>query len=440
MKNRIYPFVILLTGMVSFPTASWSVPGVTDTEIVLGSVLPLEGRAAGLGRGMQAGLERALAGQHIGERGVRVLFTNDVYEPALTPIKVRQLTRKGIFSMIGNVGTPTAAASLPILKAENIPAVGFFTGAGLLRTGDGPVINYRASYVQETEAVINAALQAGLKPEQICAYVQNDAFGKAGLLGVQAALKRAGAAPSVLEGLDTLLATSTQAELVAKTGFGAPVNEKGPVGVYVRNSREVAPGYESLKNWEKKTGYQCRLVVTAGAYDNIAQFVKLARDRGEGWIVSAVSFTGADEFSAELKRLGVTENIIMSQVVPLLDSDLPIVKEARSALGDDFGFVSLEGYIVGKMTLRLLQDAGQPLSREGFVEHARKARFDLGGLAIDFTRNGYQGSDLVVVSHLTDSGYRDMRDQEWNKMLEGDRMPEVSKVFEGSPAPSRPKK
>jgi len=427
MQSRIQRFTVLLALLLGVPAVSWSVPGVTDSEIVFGSILPLEGRAAGLGRGMQAGLESALAGQSIDQRKVRVTYLNDLYEPALTPLKVRKLNRRGIFSMIGNVGTPTAVVSLPMLKEQNIPAVGFFTGAGLLRTGDGPVINYRASYVQETAAVINSALEAGLKPEQVCAYVQNDAHGKAGLLGVQSALKGAGAAPSVLRGLEALLAESTPQELAPRTGPGAPLNENGPVGVYVRNTAEVTPGYESLKNWEKKSGYSCRLVLTVGAYENIALFVKMARDQGEGWIISAVSFTGADELAEELQRLGVTDNIVMSQVVPLLDSNLPIVREARRALGEEFGFVSLEGYIVGKMTLKLLQDVGQPLSRERFVEHARQARFDLGGLNIDFTRDGNQGSDLVVVSHLTASGYRDTGDREWEAMLSWRPSPSLSK-------------
>jgi len=417
MQNRVHLFIVLLTALASFPALAGSVPGVTDKEIVLGSILPLEGRAAGLGQGMRAGLEGALAGQHVGERGVRVLYMDDLYEASLTPLKVRKLIRKGIFAMIGNVGTPTAAVSLPMLKAAGVPALGFFTGAGLLRTGDGPVLNYRASYVQETSAVIEAALKAGLKAEQVCAYVQNDAYGKAGLIGVQAALKQAGAPQTVLEGLDTLLANSTAGQLVLQTGAGAPVNKNGPVGVYIRNSREVLPGYESLKNWEKKTGYPCALVVTVGAYDNIARFVHEARSRGESWIISAVSFTGADNFSRELRRLGDTRNIVMSQVVPLLDSDLPIVKEARRVLGADFGFVSLEGYIVGKITLRLLGDTPPPLTREGFLEQARKARFDLGGLNIDFTRNGHQGSDLVLVSRLMDSGYRETGAKEWSEML-----------------------
>jgi len=315
--------------------------------------------------------------------------------------------------MVGNVGTPTAKVSLPVLKEANVPAVGFFTGAGLLRTGDGPVLSYRASYIQETAAVIDAALAAGVKPQQVCAYVQNDAYGGAGIAGVQQALQKASAPQPVLSGLEAFLENRATNTLVKTAGRKTPVNHNGPIGVYARNSTDVEPGYESLKLWEDKNGYRCRLIVTVGAYDNIARFVKLSRDKGESWVVSAVSFTGAGAFADELKKLGVTENILMTQVVPLLDSGLPIVKEARAQLGADFGFVSLEGYIVGKILLKLLRDTPAPLTREDFVAHARQAKFDLGGLEIDFTRNGYQASDLVEVSHLSGSGFQEADSSIW---------------------------
>ena len=75
----------------------------------------------------------------------------------------------------------------------------------------------------------------------------------------------------------------------------------------------------------------------------------LRRNKGDDWFVSAVSFTGADNFKAALNEFNVNDRVVMTQVVPPLDSKLPIVRAARKALGDEFGYVSLEGYIVGKL-------------------------------------------------------------------------------------------
>jgi len=54
-------FILLLTALGLFPVVSWSVPGITGSEIVFGSVLPHKRRAEGLGKGMKAGLEISLA-------------------------------------------------------------------------------------------------------------------------------------------------------------------------------------------------------------------------------------------------------------------------------------------------------------------------------------------------------------------------------------------
>ena len=100
----------------------------------------------------------------------------------------RKLLEQGVFAVLGNVGTPTAKVSLPVLAEDGAPAVGFFTGAGLLRPGVGEVVNFRASYVQETAAVIRAAIQSGVPASGICAFVQNDAYGMAGVGGIKRAL------------------------------------------------------------------------------------------------------------------------------------------------------------------------------------------------------------------------------------------------------------
>ncbi len=105
MKSCSYLTSLLLTTLGLFPVVCWSVPGVTGSEIVFGSILPLNGRAEVLGKGMQAGLDHSLVGLPVGQRSVWIMYLNDLYEPALSPIKVRKLNRKGIFSMIGNVGT-----------------------------------------------------------------------------------------------------------------------------------------------------------------------------------------------------------------------------------------------------------------------------------------------------------------------------------------------
>lgn len=409
------------------PVAVGMPPGITERDIFLGSILPLEGSLAFLGHGIQNGLERALNGQLVGERRVSVIYEDDLYEPLLTPLKVNKLLKRGILAMIGNVGTPTTAAALPLLRKAGIPAVGFVTGTELLRVNTGMALNYRASYAQETMAIIDAALRAGIKSEQVCAYVQNDDYGKAGLLGIQMALGQAHAPQPVLDGLQRLFDDAKENVLVRTNGSEqTPINNNGPVGVYTRNHIEVKPGYTALKNWERKTGYRCALVIAIGVYENLAHFIHNSRNLQENWIVAVVSFAGADQLYETLQELAKfgsttikrnTSNLIMSQVTPALDSDLAIVQDARQSLGADFNLVSLEGYIVGKMMLEILRNTQPPLSREAFMRQAKLMNFDLGGLPIDFTRNGYQGANLVTITRFTEAGFRAINTQDWTEML-----------------------
>ncbi len=383
-------------------------PGVSPVSIRIGGVMDLEGVSRGLGQGMKTGIKAAIRGQRVRGRRLEFIALNDSYTPEKSKKATEKLLSQGVFAVIGNVGTPTAKVTLPILAEQGVPAVGFFTGAGILRPGVGEIINYRASYVQETAAVIREAIDAGIKPTEICAYVQNDAYGMAGVEGIKRALAGRPGVQKIVATLD---------EIIGKQGALPARNNIGPVGVYVRNTFTSRDGYNSLKAWESKNGSRCRLVVSVGTYNAIARFAAYGRHKGDDWIVSAVSFTGADNYRVTLREFGVTDRVVMTQVVPPLDSNLPIVQEARAALGDDYGYVSLEGYIVGKMFLAIMSRIEGEVTRKNFLRAVRGQRFNVGGISLDFTKDN-QGSDLVAVTHLAGNEYKPMTAADWRTMLQ----------------------
>jgi ABC-type branched-subunit amino acid transport system substrate-binding protein len=370
--------------------------------------MDLQGDSKGLGLGMKAGIEAAFAEQKLQGRRIEFVAANDFYNPQTSVQAAKTLLDQGVFAMLGNVGTPTAKAVLPVLKEHHVPAIGFFTGAGLLRPGEGDVINFRASYVQETGKVIEAAMQAGIEPAQVCAYVQNDAYGMAGVAGVKAALAKHSGTGKIVETLDRIQAMADE---------DPARNNVGPVGLYQRNTLRSREGYLSLKGWEERNATRCRLVITVGTYKAIGNFVAYSRHKGENWLVSAVSFTGADNFRAALKDYGFTDRVIMTQVVPALDSNLPIVAEARKALGDQLSFVSLEGYIAGRMFLAIAGSVKEDITRASFVAAARGKRFDLGGLPLDFSDDN-QGSDLVQLTYIDGDQYRELDPEGLRRLLQ----------------------
>ncbi len=373
-------------------------PGITQNTIRLGSVLVLQGQDEALGNGMRLGIEASLAGEKVQGRSLEIIFKNDYYEPASARKATEELLEdRDIFLALGNVGTPTAHVTLPILAKHQIPAVGFFTGARLLReNATGAIVNYRAGYGQEIAAVVEMAIAAGITPAEVCAYVQNDGYGLDALNNLQQTLVQAQASSDIIERYEQILASQGDR------------NNLGPVGVYTRNTPYSEPGYNSLKKWESESGVKCKLVITAATYRNLSYFAKMSREKGETWLISALSFTGADELRWDLEEHNLIDGIIMTQVVPLLDANLPIVEEARIALGENFGVISLEGYVVGKMLLQILRDIPGELTRENFLKQVRESQFNLGGIPIDFTDGDNQGSDLVIVSRLTPSGFKEI--------------------------------
>ena len=372
--------------------------GITQQTIRLGSVLALEGPEEIYGNRMKSGLKTALDDQLVQGKKIQLIFENDYYEPLVTRQKTQKLIQSGIFLMIGNFGTPTAKETLPILKINNIPAVGFYTGSQLLRSPSELIINYRASYAQEIETVVKMALNAGVKPYEICAYVQDDSYGMSGLKAVRDALVKAQAEENTLRAYDQVL------EYKEKGNKGNPF--LSPIGFYTRHTPYVKEGYNSLKQWEKNTGINCRLVVTAATYGNLARFIHLAQDKGEYWIISALSGAHTEELQFDLEEYGITDKVIKTEIVPSLDSDLPIVQEAKSKLKSEFDHVSLEGYIVGKMTLKILKTIPGEINRDSFLKQVAISKFDLGGVAIDFTEGRNQSSDLILITVFTPQGFK----------------------------------
>ncbi len=337
---------------------------------------------------MKRGMDAALAEQTVHKRRIEFIAINDFYNPIEAVKAANQLIEKGIFAMVNSFGSPTTKAVLPLLAEKKVPAFGFYTGAAF--TGPGDVLNFRASYAKEVESVVDAALAAGVKPAEVCAYAQNDAYGMAGIQGFRAALAKQAGTEQIVAKVDQILNMQ---------GDNPERNNIGPVGVYPRDTVNARPGYLSLKKWEADTGNRCRLVATTAVYDPAATFMGYVRSKGENWVLSTPSPAAGDRLAALLRDYKIQNKVIATQIVPPPDSSLPVVAEARKALGGNLDYVSLESYIVGKLFLAILQAIDGPLTRENFLKAARRQPYDIGGIRVDFT-NDNQGSDFVLLTLL----------------------------------------
>lgn len=344
-------------------------------DINLGMTTALSGPAKALGEEMKLGIDAYLnkVNKEGGIKGNQLKLTalDDGYEPTKAAPNMRQLIdEKQVLAVIGNVGTPTAIVTAPIANEKATPLFGAFTGAGVLRKTppDRYVVNYRASYAEETEAMINGLLEIGVKPEEIAFFTQNDGYGDAGYHGAVNALKAKG---------------------FSDTG-------KLAHGRYTRNTLNVEEGLGVLLDATTEP----KAIIMVGAYAPCAKFIKLAKQEFPKALFLNVSFVGSQ---ALLNALGGdAEGVIVTQVVPHYQAGRPLIKEYQSALSEyqpksQPSFVSLEGYIAAKIFVLALQKADDPFSRESVVNSIEQlGSFDIGmGVPLSFSATEHQASHTV---------------------------------------------
>jgi branched-chain amino acid transport system substrate-binding protein len=351
--------------------------GVTADAVLFGQSAPLEGPASALGQGMRRGILAAFnsanrAGGIYG-RTLKLISRDDAYEPDRSIVQTTKLIQDDkVFALIGAVGTPTSKAAQPITTAANVPFIGPFTGAAFLRDPKlTNVINVRASYDTETEAWIKH-LTEDLKIKKIAIFYQDDAFGRAGLDGVKAAMAQRGM------------------ELTGEA-------------TYERNTVAVKTALITLKHADPEA------VVMVGAYTPCAEFIKLARKISFNPLFVNISFVGASALAKELGADG--QGVIVSQVVPFpWDTSLPVVADYQAALKAEepqaqADFVSLEGYLVGRLATAALEKSGPDPSREGLLTTIKTTgTFSIGGLVMTFGPEKNDGLDEVFMTVIQADG------------------------------------
>lgn len=364
-------FVIMVTGVLAEP-------GVTESEIILGQSCALNGPASALGTGMKAGLlaafEYANENGGVNGRKVKLISLDDGYEPEKTIINTKILiSDEKVFMLIGQVGTPTANIAMPIAIKAKVPFFAAFTGAESLRKPVQPlIVNVRASYDQEMEKLVEYLVnKKGLT--RIACFYQDDGYGQAGLSSVKKALQ------------------NHKLQLVGE-------------GSYKRNTIAVKRGLLAIRKAEPEA------VVMVGAYRPCAEFIKLAKSLGHEKILFCnISFVGTASLRHELGGQGI--GCIISQVMPMpTDSSLAIIDEYNKALNkyqpaEAPDFVSLEGYVAGKLFCEIASRVKGELTRESFLEATNELKdFDLGGITMSYGTNDNQGSDAVFLTEITKDG------------------------------------
>jgi len=363
---------ILAAAALAAGAHAWAETGVTESQVVLGQSAVFSGPAADLGTEMRNGalayFNHVNAQGGVNGRKIVLKSLDDRYEPDNAAKATKQLVEEDkVFALFGYVGTPTFNASAPIIKEARIPLVSAFTGAESLRD---PVIRYvfnvRASYFDETEQIVQHLTSMGI--DRIAVFYQNDAYGKAGLEGVQRAAKKRNMA---------IAGTAT----------------------VERNSQDVKKAVAEMVKLDPQA------IVMISAYKSCAAFIRDMKKAGKSPSFWNVSFVGSKALAKELGPEG--RGVQISQVVPFpWDDSIPVVREYTRLLkasgSGEPNFSSLEGFISAKVIVEGMRRAGKNLTRDSLIRALETMEpYDVGGFKVYYSAEDHRGSryvDLTIIS------------------------------------------
>jgi ABC-type branched-subunit amino acid transport system substrate-binding protein len=370
MKPMKKTLLIAALALAAAPVAAQQ-PGVTADKILLGQAAVFTGPAAQLGIQMRNGIKSYF--DFVNEKGgvhgrkLELIAEDDKYEPASATTASQALIDKHkVFALLGYVGTPTGVAHLPVVTGARVPLVGMFTGAEVLRVPfNRYVFHVRASYYDETDKIVEQVVSIGGK--SVAVFYQNDAYGQAGLKGVE-------------------IATQKRKMKIAA------------LGTVERNTVKVEDAVKTIHAARPDA------VVMISAYTSCAEFIRQMQKAGSNATFYNVSFVGSKALADALGKDGV--GVAISQVVPFpWGRAVPVVKEyqelAAKAGNTDYNFSAMEGFLSAKVAVEGLRRAGRNLTREGYIAALEKMQdVDLGGFFISFSPTDHTGSafvDLTII-------------------------------------------
>jgi ABC-type branched-subunit amino acid transport system substrate-binding protein len=369
---------LLAVAAIAISSLAVAEPGITENSITLGMTSPFSGPNGAYGNDMrqviEAYFEQVNKSGGINGRKINLVALDDGYETDRAVANTRILiSEKNAFALLASYGSsPTTEAMNKVFGPSRVPLVGTISGAGSLREpisqnpGSRYMFNVRASYADETDAIVNQMVSLGLK--NIAVFYQNDGFGKSGLEGVTNALKKHNLAPTAAATVE-------------------------------RNSVDVNAAVEAIAKAKPQA------VVMVTLYKPTAAFVKAMKKAGQSPMFMTLSPVGTEQLIAELGP--DARGIGISQVMPYPWSDVvPMVHDYQKLIGNKNGFsyYGIEAYAMARIMVDALRKAGKDPTREKLLAALEGTNTDLGGFRVAFSGTNRQGSRFVELTVVGSGG------------------------------------
>jgi ABC-type branched-subunit amino acid transport system substrate-binding protein len=175
------------TGTTS-ATNTASAPGVTATQILLGSTQPLTGPAAPgyseIAPASNAVFDWVNAHGGIFGRTIKYDFLNDEYDPSLTVSLTKQLVSMPMFADFDGLGTPTQLQVEGFLNSEKIPQLFVASGCNCWSEPQYPwTFGWQPDYTIEGQ-IVGSYVKTHFAGDKVGFIYQDDEFGGDGVKGL----------------------------------------------------------------------------------------------------------------------------------------------------------------------------------------------------------------------------------------------------------------
>ncbi|MCW5635331.1 MAG: ABC transporter substrate-binding protein [Rubrivivax sp.] len=350
-------------------------PGVTDTEIVIGQSITLQGGKNAYGvaahQGMKLYIDQVNTAGGVNGRRLVVRTLDDDNRNANAEANARRLVDEGVFMLFGSVEGGPSTAVMKVAAERKVPFFGPMAGPPALRRPYQEwVFPVRAEHREEFRALMTWGASVGLKT--VGFFHVDSANGKEHLDNVTHIARELGLRVVLSLPFRPDTSDADLDRMVARIG------EVKPELLFNHGSASL---YEKLVAKGMKAGLKTRFVAVNSGSTQIAQ--------GLGPLANGMVFAQVVPSPWERKR--------------------EITREYQEAARKadpkaEFSYGGLEGFLTAKALVMGLRAAGRDLTRASFVRALRGSTFDLGGVKVQYTPSEHVGSRFVDLSMVDRHG------------------------------------
>ena len=380
--SKLPPVILALVALAATP--AFADQGISDDEVVIGSVNDLSGPFSAFGapavEAAQRHFDAVNAAGGIHGRTIRFIVEDHAYQmPKAIQGYNKLINRDGVFAMLLSLGTPMNIAGFNLMEPKNIPNLTPLSASKHML--DEPIrlrFSVSSSYYEQMRLATDYLVRA-LGITRVCGmYIPSD-FGKE---MKEAAVDEAQANPAL---------------------------------TYVTETSHKVDEADFVGSLQKLAAEECELIGLALSVRQVITVMATAKKLGLGHL-KMIGTSGSFHTVIAKVPEGVTEGLYATGVWTDLaarageEAPAAFIASHMEATGEFPGTGALLGHIGATSFTRALEKAGRDLSVEGFLTAMESLDYydPLMDNHVSYAAEDHQGVDVTILSVIEDGNWKEV--------------------------------